>query len=135
MRRIAVTVAAALVLLFAGSQPSPQARAADSRDPIEDLLAEDCVDGTAMAIAQAASRLPQEGGVASDEWPPHAIGRVIPPIRSVSDLFPTFDGVAVDTENNRVTFSDENRHSMLVSARTACGSPNGLPDPGPWLLG
>ena len=102
MRRIAVTVAAALVLLFAGCQPSPQARAADSRDPIEDLLAEDCVDGTAMAIAQAASRLPQEGGVASDEWPPHAIGGVIPPIRSVSDPFPTFDGIALDTENDRV---------------------------------
>src|SRR2546426_7864995 len=99
MRRIAVTVAAALVLLFAGSQPSPQARAADSRDPIEDLLAEDCVDGTAMAIAQAASRLPQEGGVASDEWPPHAIGGGIPPDPPVSDALSPLDRVAPHTPN------------------------------------
>src|SRR5437870_5359503 len=135
MRRIAVTVAAALVLLFAGSQPSPHARAADSRDPIEDLLAEDCVDGTAMAIAQAASRLPQEGGVASDEWPPHAIGGVIPPIRSVSDPFPTFDGIALDTENDRVIFSDENRHSLLVYERTAVGSSNEPTEPVQWVFG
>ena len=88
-----------------------------------------------MEIAQAAGRLPQEGGVASDEWPPHAMGGVIPPIRSVSDLFPTFDGVAVDTENNRVIFSDENRHSMLVYDRTAGGSSNDVTEPVQWVFG
>src|SRR2546427_10671226 len=118
MRRIAVTVAAALVLLFAGSQPSPQARAADSRDPIEDLLAEDCVDGTAMAIAQAASRLPQEGGVASDEWPPHAIGGVIPPIFSVSDPFPPFYWIALGTYNYRVNPRRYNTHPLACYARS-----------------
>jgi hypothetical protein len=135
MRRIAVTVAAALVVLFAGGRPSPQARAADPLDPIEDLLAEDCADDVALEIAQAAGRLPQEAGVASDDWPPHAMGGVIPPIRSVSDPFPTFDGIALDTENDRVIFSDENRHSLLVYDRTTGGSSNEPTEPVQWVFG
>jgi DNA-binding beta-propeller fold protein YncE len=135
MRRIAVTVAAALVLLFARGQPPSQARGADALDPIEELLAEDCVDDVAVEIAQAAGRLPQEAGVASDEWPPHARGGVIPPIRSVSDPFPTFDGIALDTENDRVIFSDENRHSLLVYDRTAGGSSTEPTEPVQWVFG
>jgi 6-phosphogluconolactonase (cycloisomerase 2 family) len=139
MRRVLIAAAAASALLLAGGEPSPQASApidvSDDDASLEALLAADCVDDTAMEIAQAAGRLPQEGGVASDEWPPHAIGGVIPPIRSVSDLFPTFDGVAVDTENNRVIFSDENRHSMLVYDRTAGGSSNDVTEPVQWVFG
>src|SRR5207244_13050923 len=112
MRRILVSVAAAALFFIASSGPSPQASAAretaasDSAS-LDELLAEDCVDDVAQAIAQTAAKLPQEGGVASDDWPPHAIGGVIPPIRSVSDPFPTFDGIALDPENDRVLFSDE----------------------------
>src|SRR6185295_8030665 len=95
----------------------------------------ECVDETAGAIAQATGRLPQEGGVTSDAWPPQAIGGVIPPIRSVSDPFPTFDGIALDTENNRVIFSDENRHSLLVYDRTAGGSSNDVTEPVTWIFG
>ena len=138
MRRVLIAAAAASALLLAGAEPSPEASApGDLADDasLEALLAADCVDDTAMEIAQAAGRLPQEGGVASDEWPPHAMGGVIPPIRSVSDLFPTFDGVAVDTENNRVIFSDENRHSMLVYDRTAGGSSNDVTEPVQWVFG
>ena len=138
MRRVLIAAAAASALLLAGAEPSPEASApGDLADgaSLEALLAADCVDDTAMEIAQAAGRLPQEGGVASDEWPPHAMGGVIPPIRSVSDLFPTFDGVAVDTENNRVIFSDENRHSMLVYDRTAGGSSNEVTEPVQWVFG
>jgi len=138
MRRVLIAAAAASALLLAGAEPSPEASApGDLADDasLEALLAADCVDDTAMEIAQAAGRLPQEGGVASDQWPPHAIGGVIPPIRSVSDLFPTFDGVAVDTENNRVIFSDENRHSMLVYDRTAGGSSNDVTEPVQWVFG
>ncbi|PYQ74109.1 MAG: hypothetical protein DMG04_11545 [Acidobacteria bacterium] len=138
MLRVLIAAAAASALLLAGAEPSPEASApGDLADDasLEALLAADCVDDTAMEIAQAAGRLPQEGGVASDQWPPHAIGGVIPPIRSVSDLFPTFDGVAVDTENNRVIFSDENRHSMLVYDRTAGGSSNDVTEPVQWVFG
>ena len=138
MRRFLIAAAAASALLLVGVERSPQASAAidgDDDASLEALLAADCVDDTAMTIAQAAGRLPQEGGVASDEWPPHAIGGVIPPIRSVSDLFPTFDGIAVDTENNRVIFSDENRHSMLVYDRTAGGASNDVTEPVQWVFG
>src|SRR5919198_4208132 len=134
MRRLMIAAAAASGLLIAGGELFPQASAPIDGDNAA-LLADDCVDDTAVAIEQAAARLPQEGGVASDAWPPHAIGGVIPPIRSVSDLFPTFDGVALDTENNRVIFSDENRHSMLVYDRTAGGSSNDVTEPVQWVFG
>src|SRR6266508_5656008 len=138
MRRILIPGAAALVLLLAGGERSPQASGADAAGDdtaLEALLAEDCVDDTAGAIAQAAGRLPQEGGVASDDWPPHAIGGVIPPIRSVSDPFPTFDGIALDPENDRVIFSDENRHSLLVYERTAGGTSTEMTEPVQWVFG
>ena len=138
MRRILISAAAALALLVAGGGPSPQASApgapADDTS-LEALLAADCDDDTAMGMAQAAARLPQEGGVASDAWPPNAIGGVIPPIRSVSDLFPTFDGMALDTENDRVIFSDENRHSLLVYDRTAGGASTEPTEPVQWVFG
>src|SRR5262245_3780233 len=140
MRRILISAAAALVLLVAGGGPASQASVEhagriDDDASLDALLAADCEDGTAMAMAQAASRLPQEGGVASDAWPPGAIGGVIPPIRSVSDPFPTFDGVALDTENDRVIFSDENRHSLLVYERTAGGSASDATEPVNWIFG
>src|SRR5262245_39494368 len=139
MRRVVIAAAAAALVFLAGSARSPEASAPDGLfagvDPsLEALVAAECADGTADAIAQAAARLPQEGGLASDDWPPQAIGGVIPPVRSVSDPFPTFDGVAIDTENNRVIFSDENRHSMLVYERTAGGSSSETTEPVQWVF-
>ena len=136
MRRILMSAAVGVALLLGAAQRSPQASSAVAVDPsLEDLLAADCVDETALSIGQATARLPQEGGVASDDWPPHVIGGVIPPIRSVSDPFPTFDGIALDPENNRVIFSDENRHSLLVYDRTAGGSSNDVTEPVTWIFG
>ena len=139
MRRILIFAAAGLVLSLAGGVPSaqnsspPGAPAGDAA--LDALLAADCIDAAALVIAQLAARLPQEGGVASDEWPPRAIGGVIPPIRSVADPFPTFDGVVIDAENNRVIFSDENRHSLLVYDRAAGGSSNEPTEPAQWMFG
>ncbi len=141
MRRILIPAAVALALLLSGAAPSPQASAerlpgASAADAsLDELLAADCADDAAQAIGQAAGRLPQEGGVASDDWPPNALGGVIPPIRSVADPFPTFDGIALDTENNRVIFSDENRHSLLAYDRTAGGSSNEITEPVQWVFG
>jgi DNA-binding beta-propeller fold protein YncE len=140
MRRILVTTAAALGLLLASGVRSPRATAAGATAALDDasleaLLAADCDDAIAHDTAQAAARLPQEGGVASDDWPPHAIGGLLPPIRSVSDPFPTFDGIALDSENGRVIFSDENRHSLLVYDRTAGGLSNDPTEPVQWVFG
>src|SRR6267142_6212560 len=134
MRRILISAAAATLLFLAGGERSPQANADGPNDmtSLDDLLAEDCADDVAQTAAPTARRLRsgvEEGGVASDEWPPNAIGGVIPPIRSVSDPFPFFDDIAADTKNDRVIFSDENRHSLLVYERTAGGSEPGSKDP------
>src|SRR5262245_1619337 len=105
MRRILISIAAAVVVFLVRDQPAPEAGgpAGPSLDTaLEELVDAECTDETATAIAQAATRLPQEGGVTSDDWPPHAIGGVIAPVRSVSDPFPTFDGLAIDPQNNRV---------------------------------
>jgi DNA-binding beta-propeller fold protein YncE len=134
MRRVLISAIVAVAALAASWMPSTQASGSDESS-LDDLLAADCVDDAALAIAQAAGRLPQEGGVASDDWPPDAIGGVIPPIRSVSDPFPTFDGLALDTVNNRVIFSDENRHSMLVYDRAAGGASNETTEPVQWVFG
>src|SRR5213594_3552886 len=140
MRRILVSVAAAVLFFIAGSGPSPQANAAretaaSTAASLDELLAEDCADDVAQAIANAAAKLPQEGGVASDAWPPNAVGGLLPPVRSVYDPFPTFDGIALDTEHDRVIFSDENRHSLLVYERMAGGSSNEPTEPVQWVFG
>ena len=46
------------------------------------------------------------------------VGGELPPIRMVSDPYPTFNGISLDPANNRVAMSDENRKSVLVYDRT-----------------
>ena len=53
----------------------------------------------------------------------------------MSDLFPTFDGMALDTLNDRVIFSNENRHSLLVYDRTAGGASTEPTEPVQWVFG
>jgi DNA-binding beta-propeller fold protein YncE len=45
------------------------------------------------------------------------LGGELPPIRLVTDPYPTFNGISLDTANNRVAMSDENRKSVLVYDR------------------
>jgi len=138
MRRTLMAAAAVLAIALIGANRFPAAVAASGsadEPSLDDLLAADCIDDAAIEVQQAAARLPQEGGVASDNWPPNAVGGVIPPLRSVSDPFPTFDGIALDTENDRVIFSDENRHSLLVYDRTAGGASNDVTEPRQWVFG
>ncbi len=47
------------------------------------------------------------------------LGGELPPLRYVMDPYPTFNGIAVDVENNRVVMSDENRKSVLTYDRTS----------------
>jgi hypothetical protein len=61
-------------------------------------------------VASAAQVPAHETGVLDDNWPPGALGGLMAPVRQIYDPFPTFDGLALDTENDRVIFSDENRH-------------------------
>ena len=123
-------------LLVAGGRSSPQASAPDPEiaaalaDP---ATPEECAADAAdlAALAQQVS----EGGVLAEDWPPRAVGGLMPPVRSVADPFPTFDGIALDPANNRVIFSDENRHSLLVYDRAAGESSNDPTEPIQWVFG
>jgi DNA-binding beta-propeller fold protein YncE len=46
------------------------------------------------------------------------VGGELPPIRMITDPYPTFNGISLDPANNRVAMSDENRKSVLVYDRT-----------------
>ncbi len=138
-RRIAVSVAVAVMLIFAaGARQGPQASAsgagaeAASAD-LPNLDGADCLDDAAEMAALQERFV--EGGVGDDRWPPGAIGGIMPPLRSVYDPFPTFDGLALDLENDRVIFSDENRHSLLVYTRTAGSSSDEVTEPEQWVFG
>jgi len=48
-------------------------------------------------------------------------GGELPPVRYVLDPYPTFNGIVLDTQNNRVLMSDENRKSVLTYERSAGG--------------
>src|SRR5262249_47784466 len=49
---------------------------------------------------------------------PGAVGGDIPSIRAIEDPFPSFNGVAVDAENNLVVLSDTNKKSLLIYDRS-----------------
>lgn len=46
-----------------------------------------------------------------------SIGGELPPVRFVTDPYPTFNGIALDSTNNRIAMSDENRKSVVVYDR------------------
>jgi DNA-binding beta-propeller fold protein YncE len=69
-------------------------------------------------------------------WPPKdTLGGNVPATRTVFDPHPTFNGMAVDPQNNVVVMSDENRSSLLVYDRTAGGSGKGTTEPRRHILG
>ncbi len=76
-----------------------------------------------------------EGGVLDEAWPPNALGGMMEPVRSIHDAYPTFDGIALDTVNDKVIFSDENRHSMLVYDRTAGDLSSEMTEPVQYVFG
>lgn len=136
MRRTSMlSVAAGVLLLFGGARSSPEASAPDPAAALALAASTMPMDCFADAVALAALQGASLGGVVADDWPPGAIGGLIAPIRSVSDPFPTFDGLAIDSENDRVIFSDENRHSLLVYDRTAGGFSDEPTEPVQWIVG
>src|SRR5262249_19229738 len=60
----------------------------------------------------------------SGSWPPgwktaNIAGGDVPPVRVVSDPYPTLHSVVVDAERNKVFFSDPNRHALWSYDRLA----------------
>ena len=63
------------------------------------------------------------------------LGGDIPPLRYVVDPYPTFNGVVVDLENNRVVLSDENRKSILAYDRTSGSNSTAVTPPLRQIIG
>ena len=97
----------ALLLLLVVSQAGSRASESVVLPSGTTLAADICLDlpdaetkfSAQDAPAAAGSR--SEGGVLDDAWPPDAIGGLLPPIRTVYDPFPTFDGLALDRQLQR----------------------------------
>lgn len=147
-RRAVLPIASGILLLLAGGQrlaPSIEAEivpaAVEGNQPGELCL----YDPTSwesqtgpVAARQQAARAParQEVGSVSADWPGREVlGGDIPPVRAVADPYPTFDGIALDPENNRVVMSDENRHSLLAYDRTSGSQSDEITQPLRHIIG
>ena len=75
-------------------------------------------------------------GGAPPGWPgKETLGGNVRPVRVVFDPHPTFNGMAVDTANNLVVFSDENREGLLSYELTAGGQGRETTAPKRHILG
>lgn len=76
----------------------------------------------------AGSKSKPAAGARSDASPKNLVAKPaafdIEPQTNVADPYPTWNGIAVDTENNRVVISDLNRHGYFIYDRLAA-SKNG----------
>ena len=64
-----------------------------------------------------------------------SVGGDLPPVRLVIDPYPTFNGIALDSTNNRIAMSDENRKSVLVYDRTSGNSSSSVASPLRQIIG
>lgn len=70
------------------------------------------------------------------DWPgKEARGGDVPPVRLVYDPYPTFDGMAIDPENDIVVFSDENRSGLLTYDRRAGSQSRAVTEPKRHVIG
>jgi hypothetical protein len=115
-RRLVALPSALLVLLLPGmSAPPISARTAatlfQSLEPPELCLMPP--EETGYQARAAAATADQKTMPA--DWPGKGVvGGDVPPARLVYDPHPTFNGMAVDPDNNIVVMSDENRSSLLT---------------------
>jgi DNA-binding beta-propeller fold protein YncE len=64
-----------------------------------------------------------------------SIGGELPPVRLVTDPYPTFNGIALDSTNNRIAMSDENRKSVVVYDRENGDSSSSVTPPLHQIIG
>lgn len=71
----------------------------------------------AAALSEDFCIWPSESGPDPRAGTAPPLGGDLAPLRSVVDPYPTFNGIALDSANNRVIMSDENRKSVLTYDR------------------
>jgi DNA-binding beta-propeller fold protein YncE len=72
-----------------------------------------------LAVALIYLGLRDSGSVSAQESHSKPAGGDLIPLRQISDPYPVFNGIAVDSLNNVVTMSDVNKKSLLSYDRTA----------------
>lgn len=84
----------------------------------------------------------QVGGVRTNEvavpadWPGRDVpGGDVPPIRIVTDPYPTFDGLAIDPAHDVVVMSDENRSGLLIYDRRSGSHATAITEPKRHIIG
>lgn len=92
----------------------------DSRSGKRSAAPHDETSGLTLATAFAEETCAWPGEQDFDaENPAPSRGGDLTPVRWVMDPYPTFNGIALDTKNNVVVMSDENRKSILSYDRSA----------------
>jgi hypothetical protein len=103
--------AASGALLFSGNGKGRAAESAKASDGYETSLSPDACPAESSAA--------QEPGRGGPRPLPTPLEADIPAARCIADNYPSFNGVAVDPQNDIVAFSDTNRKSLLIYARGA----------------
>ncbi|HXH06529.1 MAG TPA: hypothetical protein VNI83_08055 [Vicinamibacterales bacterium] len=87
------------------------------------------------AVAGGAGMQADLSAVPAD-WPGReVVGGDVPAVRAVADPYPTFDGLAVDPDNDVVVMSDENRGSLLIYDRRSGGASKAITEPKRHIIG
>ena len=120
MRRF-ILVVAGLMLLSVGSRHTGDANVDGAICPTPSSPVS---EARLLAMERENGCLDDEAIEAADSWPPGwdtatIAGGDVPPIRVVSDPYPTLHSVVIDAERNKVFMSDPNRHALWSYDRLA----------------
>jgi hypothetical protein len=141
LRRLAVVAFVTGVIVF-GQTRSPGVISAETALPL--MKATEAPEICLMPPDRNDTEVPQAAGPAKiptaldvpGDWPgKNVIGGDVPPTRVVADPYPTFDGMAVDPENDVVVFSDENRSGLFIYDRKAGSQARGITEPKRHIIG
>lgn len=116
-RQLVFILSATALLLLVGSEKPPDLTSTGT-PPV----------ALAAALSEDMCTWSSDPGPGPETGATTSIGGDLPPLRYVVDPYPTFNGIAVDVENDRVMMSDENRKSVLTYDR-ARGSNSGTVTP------
>jgi DNA-binding beta-propeller fold protein YncE len=114
--RLALVFLLGAMVLTSGSRGYPSASAADEPS-LPDLNYLKEFDDNVCLMPKAIPE--RELNQASDDQVSGIIGGDVPPVRSVVDPYPSFNGIAIDTINNQVAMSDTNGKGLLLYDRVS----------------
>jgi len=89
----------------------------------------------AAALSDGLCTWPSDSGLDPPARTTRSMGGDLAPLRSVVDPYPTFNGIALDSANNRVMMSDENRKSLLTYDRTSGSNSSAITSPLRQIIG